>query len=314
MMKCPVCGLENIPDDKAQCPQCDGDLSCFKVLDELPDELPKEETSPKMKTAMRSAIILLTVLILLLIVFLLYRFNRLEDQSAKLENQSLSMSRQLDAQNLKLKTQESLFEVQKSKLDTQELMLKAQRSDLERQTRSLRDQRLKLQTQLEKVKSQSAAPSVSPKPEEQTASKTRKVATEEQKTPAPSASASGSDFFVYDAKDEDTLWHISKKYYGSGYYFPVLLKHNPHIGVYAVGDKVSVKILRDIGQMKQIYRQIVRREGNIRYWIYTLTEGDTIESVAKKFYKIPEEGREKILALNPGGPLYPGKKIRILLE
>lgn len=316
MNQCPVCRLKNIPEDAAQCPQCDADLSCFKVLDKIPDELPKEETSPKMKTAMRTALIVLAVLIALLLVFQLYRFHRLEEQSAKLETQTSSMSNQLNAQNFKLRSQESMLEVQRSKLDAQEMMLRTQRAEMERQTRALRDQGLKLQTQLEKVESQATDPEASPEPGETETPKVQEVvASAEPEEPSRLIDPStGSDFFVYDAKDEDTLWRISRKYYGSGYYFPVLLEHNPHVGVYAVGEKVRIRILRDIGQVRQIYRRIVRKEGNIRYWIYTMSEGDTLESVAQKFFKTTEEGREKILALNPGGPFYPGKKIRILLE
>ncbi len=41
---CPVCGLEQILDKQARCPQCDADLSCFNVLDEIPDEFPAQES------------------------------------------------------------------------------------------------------------------------------------------------------------------------------------------------------------------------------------------------------------------------------
>ncbi|SLM28131.1 hypothetical protein MTBBW1_1260053 [Desulfamplus magnetovallimortis] len=36
-IECPVCGLENINADQDTCPQCDSDLSCFKVLDSFYD-------------------------------------------------------------------------------------------------------------------------------------------------------------------------------------------------------------------------------------------------------------------------------------
>ncbi|MCP4111979.1 MAG: hypothetical protein GY749_41700, partial [Desulfobacteraceae bacterium] len=40
---CPICGMEQIPSDKNQCPQCDADLTCFKVLATLPDEISPPE-------------------------------------------------------------------------------------------------------------------------------------------------------------------------------------------------------------------------------------------------------------------------------
>jgi len=32
---CPVCNLKHIQGDKSACPQCDSDLTCFKILDKL---------------------------------------------------------------------------------------------------------------------------------------------------------------------------------------------------------------------------------------------------------------------------------------
>jgi len=35
---CPICGFERILTDQENCPQCDADLTCFKVLDSIPEE------------------------------------------------------------------------------------------------------------------------------------------------------------------------------------------------------------------------------------------------------------------------------------
>jgi len=55
---CPVCRREHIPDDRERCPQCDSDLTCFRVLETLlePEAQTAEpalpETNPQMtKTA-----------------------------------------------------------------------------------------------------------------------------------------------------------------------------------------------------------------------------------------------------------------------
>jgi hypothetical protein len=42
MMECPVCGRRNPDEDLAECPQCNADLQCFKLLDAL--EEPKSTT------------------------------------------------------------------------------------------------------------------------------------------------------------------------------------------------------------------------------------------------------------------------------
>ena len=36
---CPICGFERLQTDQDNCPQCDADLTCFKVLDSIPEEL-----------------------------------------------------------------------------------------------------------------------------------------------------------------------------------------------------------------------------------------------------------------------------------
>lgn len=35
---CPICGKEQIPADRPQCPQCNADLRCFHILDAIPEE------------------------------------------------------------------------------------------------------------------------------------------------------------------------------------------------------------------------------------------------------------------------------------
>jgi len=34
-MKCPICGLKNVESNFTNCPQCNSDLECFRVLDNL---------------------------------------------------------------------------------------------------------------------------------------------------------------------------------------------------------------------------------------------------------------------------------------
>jgi len=43
---CPICKKENIEADRNECPQCNSDLTCFKILDSLPDEIASENKIP----------------------------------------------------------------------------------------------------------------------------------------------------------------------------------------------------------------------------------------------------------------------------
>lgn len=122
-----------------------------------------------------------------------------------------------------------------------------------------------------------------------------------------------TDFWVYDAIDTDTLWDISKRYYGSGKYYPVLLEHNPHLGIYAIGDGVRMRILEDVGLARDIYLKMSVTDEDRTYWNYAVAEGDTLRSVAGKLYRT-EERSKQISNLNLDVRLQPGQRIWMLLE
>ncbi len=77
---CPICGLENISDDKAECPQCDADLSCFNALDAIPDELPAPEAKvPRTGIVIATAVILLAMILIIgTTLFQFHRFKQFE--------------------------------------------------------------------------------------------------------------------------------------------------------------------------------------------------------------------------------------------
>jgi len=49
---CPVCHFEHIPGERDICPQCDSDLTCFKLLDALQEKKPDSEQEPKQNSRM----------------------------------------------------------------------------------------------------------------------------------------------------------------------------------------------------------------------------------------------------------------------
>jgi len=120
-------------------------------------------------------------------------------------------------------------------------------------------------------------------------------------------------FWTYTANENDTLWGIAKKHYGSGHYYPVLLEHNSHVGIYNVGDGVRLRILKYSGLAKKINESITEREGNKLYFHYSVAEGDTLGSLACKFYKT-RDMLKRITDLNSDMKLQPGERVRILLE
>ena len=61
---CPICGFQGITADKAKCPQCDADISCFRVLDSLPDTMTTGKAVSRYGSLVSAAITLLLCVIL----------------------------------------------------------------------------------------------------------------------------------------------------------------------------------------------------------------------------------------------------------
>jgi len=239
---CPVCGLSSIPSNSAQCPQCDADLTCFRVLDSLHDEPVRKNTGSRKQVILLVAATLVLCLICVLSAYQLYWLKQLENRILDRKTSFKAI----------IKTKE----------------------DVERQ-------------------------SIPVKPPE--------------KVDIEADLAEDKNFWTYWATEKDTLWDISKRHYGLGDYYPVLLEHNCHLGIYDIGDGIQIKILKDTAMARNIYKKITGKKGNSRYWYYTVAEGDTLRSVAGKFYKT-KNMIKLITDLNQELDLSPGQRIRILLK
>jgi LysM repeat protein len=264
---CPICGLERIASEQSKCPQCDADLSCFRILDSLPDELVMERSGSKRQFIFMVVAILLLGLSAALALFQTYRLEEIELRA--LDQQSYPVGIKIDRE------------------------------------RPARSQSM-------------------PKPDGAAGTRALSQAIEGMKKSSVlkkhpgkldtwSGPLKGVDVWIYVATGKDTLWGISKRYYGSGSYYPVILQCNPHLSIYEIGEGVRIKILKDISQAKEIYRRITERQGNKLYWYYMVGEGDTLQSVAKKFYKTKEMA-QLITAINPHMDFHAGERIKIVLE
>ncbi len=122
-----------------------------------------------------------------------------------------------------------------------------------------------------------------------------------------------ADFRIYTTAKEDTLWRIAEKCYGSGYYFPVLMECNPSLHIYGMEGGTPVRILKDKRLVQRLYQKITRLNGDQLYFYYRVVEGDTDESIARKFYN-KEGPAKRIKELNPYAELVPGSRIKIGLD
>jgi LysM repeat protein len=248
-LTCPVCGLEHISVEKVKCPQCDADLSCFKVLDSLPEEAIREKSIHGIRLPVWVFIVLFFGLIAVIITNQYFWFRRFK------------------------------------------ILLRNQQSYL---TDSMRSMVGKLEGLTQR------------RPEQPNIDSEAK---HEEKPGEGNLEKGG--FWIYRVLRRDTLWSISKRYYGSGHYYPVLLDHNPHLNIYTVQVGSRVRILSDAGDVEDEYARITAVEGGKTYLDYTVREGDTLDSIARKFYRT---GPETILKLNPRLRLEAGESVRIFLD
>ncbi|MDL1963601.1 MAG: LysM peptidoglycan-binding domain-containing protein [Deltaproteobacteria bacterium] len=266
---CPVCGLSSIPSNRAQCPQCDADLSCFMVLDSLHDEPVRKNAGSGKQVILLVAAGLVLYLICVLSVSQLYLLKQLE---SRIVDQKTSFTDAGQEAGLKR------FVINQPKA----------------YTNGVAGNKVII-----KIKEDIEEGSVPVKPLE--------------KADIETGLAEDSRFWTYRATEKDTLWDISQKYYGLGNYYPVLLEHNCHLGIYDIGDGIQIKILKDTAMARDIYKKITGKKGNSIYWYYTVAEGDTLGSVAGKFYKT-KNMIKLITDLNQELDLSPGRRIRILLK
>jgi hypothetical protein len=130
--------------------------------------------------------------------------------------------------------------------------------------------------------------------------------------PAKSA-AGGSVFKFYQAAESDTLWGIAKRFYGSGFYYPVLLEHNPNLAIYTIGKKDRIAVLKDSSVVKRIFNEITTKQDGILYWYYTVRPEDTRSSVKHK-YCPSQDCFQMPTGVDRDSTLQPGEKIKIQLS
>ncbi len=305
---CPVCRRENIPDDRDRCPQCDSDLTCFRVLETLlepeaqtaepamPEINPRMTQTAKNRTSLFLAISgLLWGVLTIMLGVQIYRITNL--QSAVLERPS--------AFNDALGRMEFRFDrlsEHQDKVFTQVMdQIETLRDTLNRAQKSPTVLTTGLAENPDSVRISMDAPE-------------KASHTDGRKLNLPAkATAGGSAFKFYQAAESDTLWGIAKRFYGSGFYYPVLLEHNPDLAIYTIGQKDRIAVLKDSDTAKRIFNEITENQGGILYWYYTVRPEDTLTSVKHKYcpsqdcFQMPT-GVDRDFALQPG------EKIKIQLS
>ncbi len=298
-ISCPVCGFDHIQRDKKQCPQCDADLTCFKVLDSLPDSYPA--ASHNIPEPRKILFFITWILVGLVGVFsVLHLFGLQHVVSGIRQVETWFEKQENHALDPTIKLHERLVDLHKRLLD---------------QLPTRQNEVAVVSDHDETATAPKPPNPISKIPDDLHASgeiKEIEPAGPEE-NPRNEKGDDIAEFFIYHAQAKDTLWTIAEKQYGSGEYYPVLLEHNPHISIYGVGDGVRIKMLKDAKIAGKTFARIIQKKGNKIYWDYMVRDGDTLKSVAGKFSR-SESFANRIIDLNPDIKLQPGNKITIGLE
>lgn len=320
MKDCPVCGKAGLVDDASRCPQCGADLECFELLDSLGEQVAAAEPAarefaeasvldeiraslgsiheaqqrPLPRTRMRGYAV---VAILVLLISLLYRdfaigrwldkqFSQLNDQmtavrTAARAEQARALTRRIDALAPHIRAIEDTLSVlaRTQKASRTDFSTVAHRlSEISERVRALEAQ----------------VPEIA--------------------LPTPTgAGLEEDDFFYHQPLKGETLWTIAERYYGSGRFYPVLLEHNPGLGIYYGPGYGAIRVLRNRHQAKEVLDRLIVDRGKHTLFRYRVAKGETWEHLSRRFFG-HRSGVAELSALNGERQPVPGQRVLIPLR
>ncbi len=331
MKACSVCGKAGLAEDERVCPQCNADLECFDLLDTLheevvtpeqhefkPDEI-KElaeiraslrglrealgtlQTSSWLRSYGMSALLLLVIGALILFLYREFAVEqRLDDRISQLESRTRPVDTQLGTSVLSELS--ASMEATTQRLVAMEHKL----SDLSGNQNTVIGRFSATLEQLSKISERLA----SLVEERSSLSAEWSPSTDENTVPMDTAH---EDMFLHhDPGKGETLWSIAKRYYDSGRFYPVLLEHNPGLGIYFDHSYGRIKVLKDRQRAKQVLSEVRVVRRNRTLFRYKVVEGDTWERISERFVGHVRNVGE-LVALNPSVSLVSGDRVLVPL-
>lgn len=257
---CPVCSFEHIPQNRETCPQCDSDLVCFKLLDALPDLSAGStdrqingldefgsgvEKTTKSKTLWPAWVLAGILFILVCLAgYIVHHFSAVETRVQKLDT---------DMARVKEDLNKNSSQVNHIKKRVEELV------------EITKDNNIRMASLVLKQET------ISTLGEEK-----NDLVVNQDRTEKPC-------FDIYRAKDEDSLWTIAQKLYGSGILYPVLMENNPDLSIYSIGSKDTIRYMCDKAQAVKVYKAIIDKKQNKVFWKYTVRSGETRKDIIKRY-------------------------------
>ena len=277
MNQCPVCGKAGVLDGASQCPQCNADLECFQLLDDLyehsTDNNITTAEADKTDTGFFSVFfITLFITLIIIVLFILqtyyFQYVNAQQQTKLIHHYSEQQSEQLSKYNnhgikssINIKKIDdinnkiSALEQTLTQIEETINLLASQKNDLtQTNNQSVYSEQLatiitKLNTKLSQLSTNTTNKTINKKRHQP--EKIIEDRIKQNNIP---------QIISYRSKETDTLWSISKYFYGKGIYYPVILKMNPDLTIYNHASYGKIKIIKEKSQLMKIYNQLKAAE------------------------------------------------------
>lgn len=272
MNQCPVCEKSGVAEGISHCPQCNADLECFQLLDDLDESRIKSQDNNYSNAQTHRetfAVFFIALFILALFALQTYYFHstmaqqtqqihQLSEQVLKYKEQYEQAAGNRDILNKITSLERSLKKIQGT---VNPAISKKNDSSLTKTPSADYKQLLTLFTKLDNSLSVLLADTTNRNTDPAVQDAAKKPEQNPEQGNNNHIHHNSLEFINYRSKESDTLWSISKHFYGMGIYYPVILKINPGLTIYNHENYGIIKIIKDKLQLMTQYQQL-RAESN----------------------------------------------------
>jgi nucleoid-associated protein YgaU len=301
---CPVCGKTDLAAHLVQCPQCNADLECFRLLEALYEE----PSTPGVETEVVRSLSRRVEDIGPLLQRLqdgIHQWQRAaKRRTAMLILVSVMLGLVSAAGAWLLYVRWDTPPEQPDVMSSAALLAALTRE--RPQEKALREAVANAVAGIEHVSQQIAAL------EQRVAELAPQPPAMDTKDPSVAASAPAPAVLYHAPRQNESLWLIAHKYYQQGRLYPALLETNPGLGIYFAPDYGQLRLPSTRQAAEAIVAQVVFSKDARRFLRYQVQVADTWQSIAARFYGRGDDAA-RLQALNADAPLQPGTRVVVPL-
>src|SRR6266700_1858845 len=256
---CPVCGKTALADHLAQCPQCNANLECFRLLEALYEE----QSTPGVEAEVVRSLSRRVEDIGLLLQRLQDSLHQVQQAAKRRTARLLSVRWDTPPARADVMSSAALLAVLTRERPPEQ---------------ALREAVANAVAGIEHVSQQVAAV------EQRVAELATQPPAFDTKAPSVAASAPEPAFLVHAPRQNESLWRIAQTYYQQGMLYPAILETNPGLGIYFAPDYGYLRLPPNRQAAEAIVARVVFTKDAKRFLRYQVQVADTWQSIAARFY------------------------------